>query len=250
VGSAPPLATFTLGRLSRAAAARATLRVPLDRRALATVPGLRFARLLGCARGRAFGWRPDLRRWALVAAWDSADALERFERDSEVVRHLRDGAEESWTVRLEPRASRGTWDREAPFAPAPGAGRDEPDGPAVVLTRATLRARRLRAFRDAVPAVDEALGRADGLLASVGVGETPVRRQGTLSVWRSGEDVRRFAYGEPSHLDAIRRRRDERWYAEELFTRFRPVATRGTWDGVDPLAGLLPPAVPHDLGLD
>ena len=108
----------------------------------------------------------------------------------------------------------------------------------LILTRATVRARRLLAFRRAVPPVDAELSRSPGLLASVGVGETPVVRQGTASLWRTLEDARAFAYAAPGHLDAIRRRRDERWYAEELFARFSVLDHTGTWGGRDPLQDL------------
>jgi hypothetical protein len=44
-----------------------------------------------------------------------------------------------------------------------------------------------------------------------------------------------FAYGSAAHIEAIRRTRQEQWYSEELFARLRPVASVGTWDGVNPL---------------
>ena len=140
--------TFTLARVRSRDAPRAFLRVPVDRRELARTPGLRFARLLGCARGQSFGWRPDLRRWALLAVWDDAAAADRFERESPVARRLGPDADEAWSARLRPLAATGTWDGVAPFGLVEQA--DGGDAPLLVLTRATLRARQLPAFRRGV----------------------------------------------------------------------------------------------------
>jgi hypothetical protein len=211
-------------------------RMGLDRPDLARVAGLRFRRLVGTAQGRSFAWKPDLLRWGLVATWDDEAALDRFLADSPVAERWREHAAETWTMRMVPVKSAGAWGGSNPFPaqePPPG------DGPYAVITRATLRARRTRRFYGAVPPIDLDLARADGLLASIGFGESPVGRQGTLSLWSSLDAMRSFAYGTAAHREAMRRRAEEDWYAEELFARFRPLATEGTLDGADPLAGAL-----------
>ena len=146
-------------------------------------------------------------------------------------------AEEVYTVRLRALRGHGTW-RGVAVLDGLAAGRA--DGPVAVLTRADVRLRRWLPFLGAGPAVSDAVQQAPGLLAVVGVGEAPLGRQATFSLWSSAAHLEAFAAGHPAHRRVVERTRAERWYGEELFARFEPCGPEGTWDGRDPLAGFRP----------
>jgi heme-degrading monooxygenase HmoA len=132
--------------------------------------------------------------------------------------------------------SHGQWGGKEPFGkPAP----KEINGPVAVLTRATIRFNRLKNFWANVDTVANIMANAPGYIASFGIGEAPVYRQATFSVWKSIDDVKAFAYKSPEHAEVIKKTRDENWYSEELFARFKPIASFGTLNGTDPLNGLL-----------
>ncbi|QKW40661.1 spheroidene monooxygenase [Actinomadura sp. NAK00032] len=219
--------------LIRYAGLDAMRHMAFDRPLLRRTGGLSFWRLLGTGRGRSMSLGADLRRWALFAVWDEEAALEDFLACSPVAGRWREEAEEAWHVRLAPLASRGRWGGRDPFAAAPA--RKAGDGPVAVLTRASIRPSRMVGFYRSVPGVDRELRRQDGCLASIGAGEWPLARQATFSLWRDENAIARFAYRTDAHRTVIDRVRGEDWYAEELFARFIPHASRGTWDGHDPL---------------
>lgn len=234
------LATFTAVRYTPRRAVWGALHMMTQRPHLWRTPGLRFARLMGSGAGIGFSAVPDPLLWTLFAVWDSDADWDRFRDGSAVMRQYAARGEESYTLRLRPLSAHGSWGGQAPFGEP--AEKAPADAPVVVLTRASIRPSRAARFWSRVYPVDETLrGNAD-LLLSFGVGEIPWLRQATLSVWRSAEAMRAWAYRTPAHAEVVRRTRAEGWYSEEMFARFRLLGSEGTLNGADPLSVLSLPA--------
>jgi hypothetical protein len=108
-------------------------------------------------------------------------------------------------------------------------------GQVAVITRADVRRRSWRDFAAAGKEVDAELHTAAGLIDVVGIGEAPVGRLATFSLWESSQAARAYAYAMPRHQQVIEETRDGDWYSEELFARFEPYGSTGTWNGRNPL---------------
>ena len=226
------IASFHLIRVPAWKTPLALARLGTDRPQLARVPGLRFWRLMGTGSGDNTSTGADLARTAVFAVWETEAHLDAF-LDSHRLPRRWYGGEESWHVRLRSIGGHGTW---RGIDPTDGLATGADDGPIAIITRADVHRRSWRAFGKAGRAVDEELHRAEGLIDVVGVGEAPVGRLATFSLWESLAAARHFAYSMPDHVEVIRRTRAEDWYGEEMFARFEPYGSAGTWNGRDPLA--------------
>jgi hypothetical protein len=80
---------------------------------------------------------------------------------------------------------------------------------------------------------------AKGYVFSVGIGEVPWIKQATFSVWESVEDMKTFAYSMKEHREVVKKTRQEKWYSEDMFVRFKIISTYGTLKGIDPLKRIL-----------
>ena len=201
-------------------------------------PGLRAARLFVTADLEpTFGGTPRLTRWGYFLGWETTEARDRFLEDSERLRPFTAGAHENWSVSLDTvRVVRGDWDGWQPDTEdtPPLAG----DEPLAVITYGFLFARHLPAFTWNNRKVVREMISNPGLGMMVGLADHPMARA-TFSLWRSKGEVVRFAYGKAAvHAPVQRRSLDVPWGRDWFFARFRPVASSGTWDGLDPLREL------------
>src|SRR5205085_1285799 len=144
---------------------------------------------------------------------------------------------ETWTIFLEPIEGHGSWDGKQPFGTLPN--KVPYDGPVAILTRATIRLSKLKAFWKNVDGVANEMSNQDGFMTSIGIGEMPFIKQATFSIWQDRHSMKQFAYKMRQHTEVIRKTKSEKWYSEDLYVRFKPLRTVGTMRGNDPLAGKL-----------
>ena len=198
---------------------------------LASTEGLRFSRLMGSGAGNGFGLKPNLGVYAFLGHWTNRAAADRFFAGHPWWSANERRLSEQVTFYLEPTMTHGEWGGQKPFVPRPE--NHDPAAPVAVITRATIRARKLPDFWKYVPRTSASVYDHPERKLSIGVGEYPVFMQATFSLWTSGKAMRDFAYKSERHAEVVKLTRERNWYKEEMFTRFRVLEIVGAWGDAD-----------------
>lgn len=225
-GASTQVATLLLADISAAARLWGWTRIMRGPAPLRAVPGLRFCKALGSGHDGGFGLKPSASRQGLFCLFDDDASARAFLSRSAIVQAYRDHACELLTLRLAPYSVRGSWSgvTPCPSATAPA------QGPIAALTRASIRLRAAAAFWRQTPASQASLAHAPGCLLAVGLGEAPLLRQATFSVWDGVPSMDAYAR-RGAHQAAIRASRAQDFFSESMFVRFVPLSMRGTWKG-------------------
>ncbi len=229
------IVSFTIIRYKKRLIFFALMAMAIHRVALNMQKGCSFWKLLGTGENGQMSLKPDWQQWAILATWENREDFDSFYHYSFISRWLRALKCEKWTLLCEPIQSHGKWGGKEPFGPAM---MKDNQGPIVVLTRANVRYSKFRAFWKSVNAVTNQLNQAKGFIMSIGIGEL-YSLPATFSIWNNIEDMKAYAYKSGEHASVIKRARNENWLSEELFARFKPIASFGTIKGKDPLNGLI-----------
>ena len=200
----------------------AILFMAIHKFALKRLPGVSFVKLLGTGKGESFTPKDaDPYRWgALVTIQkDNLDNLDK----SKVIIGWQRIAKKEYRAILKPISVHGLWSGKQPFE----VEKFDWNGKIAAITRARIVWRKNLIFWRAVPPVTISLHQSPGLINAIGIGEAPIGLQGTFSLWESAAQLRDFAYKGQAHTQAIKATEENKWYSEELFSRFAVVQERG-----------------------
>lgn len=193
------------------------------------IEGLRLVKVLGSGHDGGFGLRPSGTRQGLLCLFDTSAQAASFLYRSTLADEYRANAREFFSIRLRAYSCRGSWSGVSiPVVEA------SPEAlgtaPIAALTRASIRPRSATQFWKMAPATQTGLETADGCRLAVGLGEAPLLRQATFSLWQSAADMDRYARAGP-HLAAIQTAHQQDFFSESMFVRFVPKEADGTWKG-------------------
>ena len=188
--------------------------------ALSKQSNLTFFKFLGTGGGAGFSLRPDFGTYAILTVWRSPIAFDRFQKENTYWQSYLSKASKVRTLGLIPVHSHGLWSGVNPFEPFQVPTYPITEERVAVLTRATLHWNRLISFWRAVPKAAKTIETAKGVLFYKGVGEWPWIQQATVSIWESFQAVNQFAYQHKGHAEIVRKTRQQKWYKEDLFSRF------------------------------
>lgn len=192
---------------------------------LQKVEGLSFYKVLGCGAGNGFSIFPDFGTYAKLQIWESESAAHAYFNEHPLhVEYVEKSATHE-TIFMHAIESHGEWDGSNPFQLQK---QTSDQSQIVVLTRATIYARKLLNFWQYVPRVSKSMEGAPGLQFALGIGELPLIQQATISLWENKDAMMNYAYTMKKHKEVVKQTRKQKWYKEELFTRFQPYKSEGS----------------------
>lgn len=207
------------------------------------VPGLTMAKVMGSGHGGGFSLRPSATHQGLICTFSHLDLALQF-LDSPLVQAYRSRARECWRGVLSVQSARGHWDKQAWQASSPeslgqqGQAESDRSAPFAVLTRASIVPTKAMAFWRYAPAAQADLAQAPGCLLAMGLGEAPLVRQCTFSLWQDTAAMLQYAH-QGAHQAASAAAYRHQFFSESLFVRMQVLQMAGVWQGrsFDPQAG-------------
>ena len=177
--------------------------------------GLKFIKLLGTGSKDGFSIIPDFTSYVMISVWENDVLRKKFTTKNKSFKEIINKSSKRVEIKIDPYNYVGSWNGINPFINKSSYKK----GKIIVLTRARVRLNKLINFFISTSSAAKSISSKKGAEYYKGVGELPVIEQATISIWKSEQIMKDFAYSDKSHLKIIHKARKNNWYSEELFVR-------------------------------
>lgn len=196
--------------------------------------GLLFSKVMGSGHEGGFSLRPSATHQGLLCLFDCVSNAAQF-FESTWVKDYKAHSREFCHGLLAITDSRGSWDGQTWGVTPKEALQDlYPEvvegEPMAALTRASIKFSKAVTFWRYAPPAQESLMHADGCQLAMGLGEAPMVRQCTMSVWRDTQAMDAYAR-QGAHQKAIQAAYRHDFFSESMFIRMRLLELHGLWKG-------------------
>ena len=181
---------------------------------------------LGSGVDGGFGLTPSPSHQGMFCVFDSVDEANQFVEQAPLIAAYRQRCDELFMATLRPASVRGSWDGVSLTA----SEALDPEAMVATLTRASIRPAAATAFWRYAPDAQKDLMTAPGCDLAIGLGEAPVFRQATFSLWENTAAMDAYART-GAHMKAIRAAWNHAFFSESMFVRFAPIHMQGQWKG-------------------
>lgn len=221
-----PVVIITLVKIAENAKLRGIAKLMFGRYQLGSVPGLQLIKHLGSGVNGGFSVKPSALHQGIFAAFNSQDEATQFLRESALLGWYHDHADDFFTAQLQTYSCKGSWNGKS----LPIYDTEIPTGKIASLTRASIKPWFAQQFWSKAPPAETELRQTSGCLLAAGVGEAPLLRQATFTIWESEDAMNNYARS-GSHLKAIQAAYSQHYFSESMFARFKPINLQGCWGG-------------------
>ncbi len=195
-------------------------------------PGMLFSKVMGSGHAGGFSLRPSATHQGLVCVFQHAKQADAF-LQSKTVCAYQERARSWYASVLAVTSSRGQWDGKTWQSTTEQSLGDyvhqsSSSTTIAALTRASIRPAKAVTFWRYAPAAQTDLQNAPGCQVAMGLGEAPLVRQCTFSLWQDTQSMVNYAHS-GAHQQAIAAAYKNDFFSESMFVRMRVLRSEGEW---------------------
>ena len=191
-------------------------------KSLINFDGLKFIKLLGTGSKDGFSVIPDFSSYVMITTWENDDFRRKFLDENKLYQEIITKSSKRIEIKIDPYNYIGSWNGINPFKNKSS----YKEGKIIVLTRARVRLNKLINFFISTSSAAKSINSRKGAEYYKGVGELPIIEQATISIWKSEQSMKDYAYSDKNHLKIINKARKNKWYSEELFVRSNIISSK------------------------